>query len=105
LNGPAVTLRFGNRLTTPYRFPNTVEHTGREALGRMQRKLSSAPTWPIAPRIGFSKDWEIYRDEDKHDGRREKAGVLKHTGLIAVSFQRLFLSGLRPSRAHFRFAV
>jgi hypothetical protein len=105
LNGPAVTLRSGNRVTTQYRFPNTVEHTGREAPGRRQRKLTSAPAWPVAPRIGFSRDWEIYRDEDKHDGRREKAGVLKHTGLIAVSFQRLFLSGLLPSRARFRFAV
>jgi hypothetical protein len=27
-----------------------------------------------------------------------------HTGLIAVSFHRLFLGGLLPSRARFRFA-
>jgi hypothetical protein len=33
-----------------------------------------------------------------------KAGAIVRTGLIAVSFHRLFLGGLLPSRAHFRFA-
>jgi hypothetical protein len=50
------------------------------------------------------EEWEIYRDEDEEDERREKAGMLKHTDLIAVSFHRLFLGGLLPSRARFRFA-
>jgi hypothetical protein len=35
---------------------------------------------------------------------REKAGMRTHAGLIAVSFHRLFLGGLLPSRARFRFA-
>jgi hypothetical protein len=35
---------------------------------------------------------------------RQRAGMLAHTGLIAVSFHRLFLGGLLPSRARFRFA-
>jgi len=30
--------------------------------------------------------------------------MLKHAGLIGVSFRRLFLGGLLPSRARFRFA-
>jgi hypothetical protein len=36
----------------------------------------------------------------------KKAGVIAHVGLllIAVSFHRLFLGGLLPSRARFRFA-
>jgi hypothetical protein len=34
---------------------------------------------------------------------RQKAGMLAHTGLIAVSFHRLFLGGLLPRRARFRF--
>ena len=37
-------------------------------------------------------------------GERRKAGMRMHTGLIAVSFHRLFLGGLLPSRARFRFA-
>jgi hypothetical protein len=61
-DGPTVTLRSGNRVTTQYRFLNAVEYTGREAPGRRQRKLTSAPAWPAAPRIGFARDWEIYRD-------------------------------------------
>ena len=56
------------------------------------------------PRTGFSRDWEIYHDEGKEDERREKAGMLKHAGHIAVSFRRLFHGGLLPSRARFRFA-
>jgi hypothetical protein len=103
--GPLSRYDLGNRVTTQYRFPLAVEHTGREVSGRRQRKLTSALARPAAPRIGFSRDWEIYRDEDKHDGRREKAGVLKHTDLIAVSFQQLFLGGLLLSRARFRFDV
>ena len=58
------------------------------------------------PRTGFSRDWEIYRDEQGGPalGERRKAGMRMHTGLIAVSFHRLFLGGLLPSRARFRFA-
>jgi hypothetical protein len=38
-------------------------------------------------------------------GETKKAGMRVHTGLlIAVSFHRLFLGGLLPSRARFRFA-
>jgi hypothetical protein len=37
-------------------------------------------------------------------GQTKKAGMRMHTGLIAVSFHRLFLGGLLPSRARFRFA-
>jgi len=34
----------------------------------------------------------------------EKAGAIPRVGLIAVSFHRLFLGGLLPSSARFRFA-
>jgi hypothetical protein len=56
--------------------------------------------------LGFSRNWEIYRDEQGGPalGERRKAGMRTHTGLIAVSFHRLFLGGLLPSRARFRFA-
>ena len=37
-------------------------------------------------------------------GQTKKAGMRMHTGLIAVSFHRLFLGGLLPSRARFCFA-
>ena len=74
-----------------------------EGSGGRQRKLTSR-LYGLQPRIGFSRDWEIYHDEGKEDERREKAGMLKHAGLIGVSFRRLFLGGLLPSRARFRFA-
>jgi hypothetical protein len=56
--------------------------------------------------LGFSRNWEIYRDEQGGPalGERRKAGMRMHTGLIAVSFHRLFLGGLLPSRARFCFA-
>ena len=56
------------------------------------------------PRIGFSRDWEIYRDEEQSMSDERRPALLKHAGLIAVSFRRLFLGGLLPSRARFRFA-
>jgi hypothetical protein len=64
--------------------------------------MPASPSWPL----GFSRDWEIYRDEARKGGpgQRRKAGMRMHTGLIAVSFHRLFLGGLLPSRARFRFA-
>jgi hypothetical protein len=34
----------------------------------------------------------------------KKAGAISRVGLIAVSFHRLFLGGLLPSSARFRFA-
>jgi hypothetical protein len=34
----------------------------------------------------------------------KKAGMIAQASLIAVSFHRLFLGGLLPSRARFRFA-
>jgi hypothetical protein len=62
---------------------------------------------PASRPLGFSRDWEIYHDEARKGdplGERRKAGMRMHTGLIAVSFHRLFLGGLLPSRARFRFA-
>lgn len=41
---------------------------------------------------------------DKDFGELAVAFGRSHAGIIAVSFHRLFLGGLLPSRAHFRFA-
>jgi hypothetical protein len=46
---------------------------------------------------------EIYRDGGFRTGNG-KAGMLTGRAFIAVSFHQLFLGGLLPSRARFRFA-
>ena len=93
---------WGNRVTTRYRFPSAVEHVGRDAREAAESHLEACTA--STPVMDFLRDGEIYYDEDKEDERREKARMLKHAGLIAVSFRRLFLGGLLPSRARFRFA-
>jgi hypothetical protein len=42
--------------------------------------------------------------DQEADREQRNAGMHRHTGVIAVSFRRLFLGGLLPSRARFRFA-
>jgi hypothetical protein len=57
------------------------------------------------PAMDFLRDGEIYRDGPGRSelGTTEGRHARAHTGLIAVSFHRLFLGGLLPSRARFRF--
>jgi hypothetical protein len=33
------------------------------------------------PRIGFSRDWEIYRDEEQSMSDERRPALLKHAGL------------------------
>ena len=54
--------------------------------------------------LDFLRDWEIFRDDLRVLRRgRGKAGLLRTDRPIAASFRRLFLGGLLPSRARFRF--
>ena len=57
------------------------------------------------PRIGFSRDWEIYGDEDKSmsDERRPACSNMpaSHRSEFPPGYSS---AGLLPSRARFRFA-
>jgi len=57
----------------------------------------------VGPSIGFSRHGEIFCDGARTDAH-DKSPASSPMRLIAVSFHRLFLGGLLPSGARFRFA-
>jgi hypothetical protein len=68
--------------------------------------LTAMSASPFRP-LGFSRHWEIYHDEARKGplgGNEERPACACIPALIVVSFHRLFLGGLLPSRARFRFA-
>jgi hypothetical protein len=71
----------------------------------MQRRVLGSSYLDQRREGGFLRNEEIYRDGEgataHGKGRHTRA---RQPTLIAVSFHRLFLSGLLPSRARLRFA-